>query len=83
MSARALRAPDRAFPRRLPAPGEDALTTYTFNTHVAKHTFCKICGVQSFYSPRSNPDGYGVNPNCIVSDTVAGIRYSHFDGQHW
>merc|ERR1712223_740834 len=39
--------------------GADKLTTYTFNTHVAKHTFCSICGVQSFYNPRSNPDGYG------------------------
>ena len=39
--------------------GEEDLTTYTFNTHAAKHTFCKICGVQSFYTPRSNPNGYG------------------------
>jgi hypothetical protein len=40
--------------------GSEALTTYTFNTHQAKHVFCKICGVQSFYQPRSNPDGYGM-----------------------
>lgn len=39
--------------------GEDNITTYTFNTHQAKHTFCKTCGVQCFYQPRSNPDGYG------------------------
>jgi len=39
--------------------GADKLTTYTFNTHQAKHTFCRTCGVQSFYQPRSNPDGYG------------------------
>ncbi|XP_057676404.1 centromere protein V isoform X2 [Corythoichthys intestinalis] len=45
--------------------GEDHLTTYTFNTHVAKHTFCKKCGVQSFYTPRSNPDGYGMRKNCL------------------
>src|SRR5262249_2349233 len=36
--------------------GADALTTYTFNTGVAKHTFCRICGVHSFYTPRSHPD---------------------------
>ena len=29
--------------------GEDALSLYTFNTHVAKHYFCKYCGVQSYY----------------------------------
>ncbi|XP_058854149.1 centromere protein V-like isoform X3 [Acipenser ruthenus] len=38
--------------------GAESLTTYTFNTHIAKHMFCKTCGVQSFYRPRSNPDGY-------------------------
>lgn len=37
--------------------GEGHLTAYTFNTHRAKHMFCKVCGVQSFYQPRSNPDG--------------------------
>ena len=35
------------------------LTTYSFNTHKAKHTFCSKCGVQSFYTPRSNLDGFG------------------------
>uniref|UniRef100_A0A8C6KYY3 Centromere protein V n=1 Tax=Nothobranchius furzeri TaxID=105023 RepID=A0A8C6KYY3_NOTFU len=47
--------------------GLENLTTYTFNTHVAKHTFCRTCGVQSFYTPRSNPDGYGENgPRTII-----------------
>lgn len=39
--------------------GAESITTYTFNTHKAQHTFCKRCGVQSFYSPRSNPGGFG------------------------
>ena len=39
--------------------GKDAIKTYTFNTHKAQHMFCSICGVQSFYIPRSNQDGYG------------------------
>ena len=40
--------------------GEDYLTKYTFNTHQAQHLFCRQCGVQSFYSPRSNSDCYAV-----------------------
>lgn len=29
--------------------GQEALSLYTFNTKVAKHYFCKHCGVQAFY----------------------------------
>ncbi|KAL4608781.1 centromere protein V [Arapaima gigas] len=63
--------------------GSESLTTYTFNTHVAKHTFCKKCGVQSFYTPRSNPDGYGVAPHCLDQGTVHSITVEDFCGQKW
>ncbi|XP_057300197.1 centromere protein V-like [Hydractinia symbiolongicarpus] len=63
--------------------GKDDITTYTFNTHQAKHTFCKVCGVQSFYFPRSNPDGVGVMPHCLDQDTVKEIKILDFDGQNW
>ncbi|XP_041348643.1 centromere protein V-like [Gigantopelta aegis] len=63
--------------------GEDNITTYTFNTHVAKHTFCKTCGVQSFYRPRSNPDGYGISPHCIDPGTVEREEIEQADGQNW
>lgn len=38
--------------------GKDVLQQYTFNTGVAKHLFCKRCGVTPFYRPRSNPFHY-------------------------
>nr|XP_033777935.1 centromere protein V [Geotrypetes seraphini] len=64
--------------------GSDNLTTYTFNTHKAKHTFCKTCGVQSFYRPRSNPDGYGVAPHCLDDDgTVLSINVEQINGKEW
>jgi hypothetical protein len=59
------------------------LTSYEFNTKQAKHIFCKICGVQSFYQPRSNPDGYGIMPHCIDSNTIIEIIHVKFDGQNW
>ncbi len=62
--------------------GEDAITTYTFNTGVAKHTFCRYCGVKPFYTPRSNPDGIDINVNCL--DTKAAqINITEFDGRNW
>jgi len=28
--------------------GADQLTSYTFNTGIARHTFCKVCGIKAF-----------------------------------
>ena len=63
--------------------GLDSLTTYTFNTGVAKHTFCKICGVKPFYVPRSHPDSYSVNLRCIDRSGFEKIEIEQFDGIHW
>lgn len=63
--------------------GEDALATYTFNTGVAKHFFCRHCGVKSFYVPRSRPDGYSVNVRCLDKDTIEALEISAFDGENW
>ncbi|NQY35271.1 MAG: GFA family protein [Alteromonadaceae bacterium] len=62
--------------------GQDYLSTYTFNTGVAKHTFCKVCGVKPFYTPRSNPDGIDININCLDTRPLS-INIKHFDGQNW
>lgn len=63
--------------------GEDHLETYTFNTGIARHLFCRTCGIKSFYIPRSHPDGISVNANCLDPDTIEGIDIVTFDGQNW
>ena len=63
--------------------GENALATYTFNTGVAKHYFCRHCGIKSFYVPRSHPHGVSVNVHCLDRDTIRSIDVTPFDGQHW
>jgi hypothetical protein len=62
--------------------GRDKMSSYSFNTGVAKHTFCKTCGVKPFYIPRSNPDGMDVNVRCL--DTQPGnLTINAFDGVNW
>jgi len=63
--------------------GEDALETYTFNTGVAKHLFCRHCGIKSFYIPRSHPHGYNVNARCLDPGTVKSMTIRPFNGQEW
>jgi hypothetical protein len=59
--------------------GNDALVSYTFNTGVARHLFCRQCGVKSFYVPRSNPDGYSVNARCLQGESVRSMTVMPFD----
>jgi hypothetical protein len=63
--------------------GQDSLTMYTFNTHTAKHFFCSVCGVKSFYKPRSHPEGTSVNVRCIDAGSIESISVTPFDGREW
>ncbi len=63
--------------------GEESLSTYSFNTHTAKHFFCSVCGVKSFYVPRSHPDGVSVNARCIDGGTVEAMSITPFNGLEW
>jgi hypothetical protein len=63
--------------------GEESLTTYTFNTGTAKHLFCSVCGIKSFYVPRSHPDGYSINARCLDAGTVEAITIEAINGREW
>ena len=63
--------------------GRDQLTTYTFNTVVAQHTFCKHCAVKSFYIPRSHPGGVSVNARCLDGVSIESLQVVPFDGRNW
>lgn len=62
--------------------GKESLETYSFNTHVAQHTFCKVCGIKPFYTPRSNPDGIDVNVHCLDTEPKS-VTITEFDGRNW
>ena len=63
--------------------GQEALTTYRFNTQTAQHTFCSHCGIHPFYVPRSDPDKIDVNVRCLDDIDLAAISVKQFDGKHW
>jgi len=61
--------------------GRDALTSYRFGSGTAEHLFCKTCGVKSFYQPRSHPEAWSVNANCLEDRPELAIEF--FDGREW
>ena len=63
------------------ATGRDALTSYRFGTGAAEHLFCSTCGVKGFYQPRSHPDEWSVNANCL--DGPLELAIEKFDGRNW
>lgn len=63
--------------------GRAQLTSYRFNTWTADHLFCRICGIKSYYVPRSNPDGYSINARCLDPGTIERLDIEAFDGRHW
>ena len=63
--------------------GEEHLREYRFNTGLARHYFCDHCGIKSFYVPRSNPDGYSVNLNCLDLPAGVLVEQEAFDGENW
>ncbi len=63
--------------------GSDMLEEYRFETGVARHLFCRRCGIKSFYVPRSNPDGFSVNVRCLDGYPALDMEVRPFDGRQW
>ena len=63
--------------------GEDSLVEYRFHTGVARHLFCGICGIKSFYVPRSHPESFSVNLNCVDLPVEIDVTIKGFDGRNW
>lgn len=45
--------------------GADQLAAYAWNTGVAQHYFCRVCGVYTHHRRRSDPSEYAVNVACL------------------
>ena len=63
--------------------GKDKLKIYQFNTKVAKHYFCSICGIYTHNNPRSNPKMTAFNIGCIDEVDTFSLKKIHIaDGQN-
>jgi len=63
--------------------GEEDLLEYRFHTGVARHLFCRVCGIKSYYVPRSHPESFSVNLNCIDLPDEVDVTVEEFDGRNW
>ena len=45
--------------------GNENLSSYKFNTKIAEHFFCKICGIYTHHRSYTNPENYEFNVACI------------------
>jgi hypothetical protein len=62
--------------------GKELIEKYVFETKSAKHYFCKLCGIKSFYQPRSHPDAYSIHLKC-VDDPPEINEIIYFDGKNF
>ena len=63
--------------------GEDLLSSYRYGSGQAEHLFCKICGIKSFYQPRSPPGCWSVNFNYVDDGHGLSASSFAFDGRNW
>ena len=61
--------------------GEDHLQLYQFHTKVAKHYFCKVCGIYAFHRPRMAPEAYGINVGCLEGVDPLSLKAKLNDGK--
>jgi hypothetical protein len=60
--------------------GKDKLTLYRWNTTIAEHYFCSICGIYTFHRKRMAPDQFGINVNCLSNIDSDGVPVRRLTG---
>ena len=61
--------------------GSENLSLYQFNTEIAKHFFCKKCGIYTHHNRKSDPNGMGVNLGCVEGLDPMVFDVIQFDGK--
>ena len=65
--------------------GEADLQLYQFNKKIARHFFCRHCGIHPFSNPRAAPDLYTINVRTLdgIDPEAHEFTLRRFDGQNW
>ncbi|MCU8208170.1 GFA family protein, partial [Vibrio vulnificus] len=60
---------------------DDALSTYTFGSNIAKHHFCRVCGIYPFHQTLRKPGHYRINLSCIDNLDLSSLNVEYFNGR--
>ena len=65
--------------------GQNALSLYQSGNKIAKHWFCKFCGMHPFSNPRAAPEMYSINIRCLEDywKEISTVEVKQFDGMNW
>ena len=58
----------------------DNLATYEFGSGVAKHHFCRTCGIYPFHQTMRKPGHYRINLGCVEDLDAMQLPFGVFDG---
>lgn len=58
----------------------EALATYQFGSKVAKHHFCRHCGIYTFHQTLRKPGHYRLNLGCVEGVDILTLPFEVFDG---
>jgi len=62
--------------------GQEMLGLYQFGSKVARHYFCRQCGIYPFHETARFPGHYRVNLGCVDAVDTFALEYELFDGAH-
>jgi len=61
---------------------ENAMGLYQFGNKIAKHYFCKHCGIYTFHETARKQGHFRANIGCIDDVDVFALEADIFDGKH-
>lgn len=61
--------------------GQEHLRLYQWNSLIARHYFCDVCGIYVYHQRRTDPSLLSVNACCVDNLIVASVPVRKVDGQ--